>query len=115
MQLNIRHTTTYCYDQPVDYALQKVRLRPQQSLVQSVLNWDIAVKGGVIETHYNDHYGNHVDLVNVDRGAQEVMITATGTVDTHTSVRRERSRRRTGPQLYNKGREVQQGNPNQTA
>ena len=83
MQLNIRHTTTYRYDQPVDYALQKVRLRPQKSTVQSVLNWDIAVAGGVIETHYNDHYGNHVDLVNVDRGAQEVKITANGTVDTH--------------------------------
>lgn len=82
MLLNIRHTTTYRYDQPVDYALQKVRLRPQQGVVQTVLNWDVSVSGGVIETHYEDHYGNHVDLVNVDRGAQEVAITAGGTVDT---------------------------------
>lgn len=83
MQLSIRHTTTYRYDQPVDYALQKVRLRPLEGAVQSVLNWDVSIKGGVIETQYEDHYGNHVDLVNVDRGAVEVAISASGTVETH--------------------------------
>ncbi|MFT7107499.1 MAG: transglutaminase-like putative cysteine protease [Yoonia sp.] len=83
MQLSIRHTTTYRYDQPVDYALQKVRLCPLHSAVQTVLNWDVSVKGGVIETHYEDHYGNHVDLVNVDRSAVEVAISASGTVETH--------------------------------
>ena len=83
MQLTISHTTTYRYDQPVVYALQKVRLRPQKLVVQDVLNWDIAIQGGLIETNYTDHYGNHVDLVNVDRDAQEVRITASGTVQTH--------------------------------
>ena len=83
MQLQIRHTTTYGYDRPVDYALQKVRLRPQKVSVQSIVDWDISVSGGQIETHYEDHYGNHVDLVNVDPGATKVQITAQGTVQTH--------------------------------
>ena len=86
MQLKIRHTTTYRYDHPVVYALQKVRLRPQQGHHQKVDHWDIDVAGGVIEAHYIDHYGNHVDLVNVDRDATEITITAHGTVtteDTH--------------------------------
>lgn len=83
MQLNIRHTTRYGYDRPVDYALQKVRLRPQKATIQDVVDWDISVTGGKIETHYQDHYGNHVDLVNVDIGATEVEITAHGTVQTH--------------------------------
>ena len=82
MQLKINHTTTYAYDRPVDYALQKVRLRPQKVAIQDVLDWDLAVTGGKIETHYSDHYGNHVDLVNVDVGTTEVVITAQGTVDT---------------------------------
>lgn len=83
MQLKISHTTTYRYDQPVDYALQKVRLRPQRITVQDVIDWDIAITGGTVETQYTDHYGNHVDLVNVDVGATEVQITAHGTVQTH--------------------------------
>lgn len=83
MQLQIRHTTTYSYNQPVDYALQKVRLRPQRVTVQDVVDWDIVIAGGQIETHYTDHYGNHVDLVNVDVGATEVTITAQGTVVTN--------------------------------
>lgn len=85
MQLHIRHTTTYSYSQPVDYALQKVRLRPQKMAIQDVVAWDIAVTGGKIETHYNDHYGNHVDLVNVAVGAQEVVIAVSGTVVTHNA------------------------------
>jgi transglutaminase-like putative cysteine protease len=83
MQLHIRHKTTYRYDQPVDYALQKVRLTPQRVAVQDVIDWNIDIAGGVVETHYTDHYGNHVDLVNVDVGAQEVAITASGTVVTN--------------------------------
>jgi len=83
MQLKISHTTTYRYDQPVDYALQKVRLRPQRIAVQDIVDWDIAIGGGKIETQYTDHYGNHVDLLNVDVGATEVQITAQGTVVTH--------------------------------
>lgn len=83
MQLQISHTTTYEYDQPVDYALQKVRLRPQRIVVQDVLDWNIAITGAQIETQYTDHYGNHVDLLNVNVGATKVTITASGTVQTN--------------------------------
>lgn len=85
MLLKIAHTTTYHYDQPIGYALQKARLRPQKVPVQTVLDWDIQVQGGLIEASYTDHYGNHVDLINVDRGAQEVTITAQGDVETHNN------------------------------
>jgi len=83
MLLKIKHMTTYRYDAPVVYALQKLRLRPQQVAVQTVLDWDVSVTGATIETHYIDHYRNHVDLVNVDRDIQEVAIVAHGTVETH--------------------------------
>jgi transglutaminase-like putative cysteine protease len=85
MRLHIKHTTTYQYDQPVVYALQKTRLRPQNVPAQTVEDWQIDVTGGLIETHYLDHYGNYVDLINVDRDAQEVAITAWGTVETHNT------------------------------
>ena len=83
MQLRIKHKTSYRYDQPVTYALQKMRLRPQRSPVQTVVSWDVKLHGGKIEADYEDHYGNHVDLVNVDRDATEVTVTASGVVETH--------------------------------
>ena len=82
MQLQISHTSEYRYDHPVDYALQKVRLRPQPSVIQDVGQWSIDVTGGKVETSYIDHYGNHVDLISITPGSDVVAITAHGTIST---------------------------------
>ncbi len=82
MKLSVRHTTEYAYAEPVDFALQKVRLRPQDSPLQTVREWDISIDGGRIEADYRDHYANLVDLVSAERGAQKLTITASGTVET---------------------------------
>ena len=82
MLLQISHTTKYSYDQPVDYALQQLRLTPQVVPCQKIVNWNVTLKGGVIEAFYTDHHGNDVHLVNVDAGGQSISITAAGTVDT---------------------------------
>ncbi len=82
MELQISHTTEYAYSAPVDYALQKVRLRPLASTMQDVSDWVVKVSGGKIETGYTDHYGNHVDLVSIEPGAQKLVIRASGTVQT---------------------------------
>ncbi|MEI4263269.1 transglutaminase family protein [Roseovarius sp. D0-M9] len=82
MELRISHTTEYDYSAPVDYALQKVRLRPLPSSMQEVRDWSVEVMGGRIETSYVDHYGNHVDLVGIERGAQKLSILARGNVQT---------------------------------
>lgn len=85
MKLIIEHTTNYEYSAPVDYALQKVRLRPLVGPLQDIVDWTVTVSGGVIETNYIDHYGNHVDLVSLDRGGQALSIKASGTVRTQPS------------------------------
>ncbi len=82
MELRISHVTEYDYSDPVDYALQKVRLRPLPSSMQEVRDWSVEVSGGRIETSYVDHYGNHVDLVSIKRGAQKLSIRAKGNVQT---------------------------------
>lgn len=76
MQLTINHTTSYAYDMPVDFALQKLRLRPLSNPMQTVDDWRIDISGGQIEASYLDHYGNHTDLVSVTPGATAVDITA---------------------------------------
>ncbi len=83
MLLQINHTTRYDYDQPVDYALQKVRLRPLPNALQSIENWTLDIDGGKIEAAYTDHYGNHVDLVSAEPGTRSVILTARGTALTH--------------------------------
>lgn len=83
MQLTIRHKTSYAYDMPVDFALQKLRLRPLSNVMQTVDDWQIDISGGTIEASYLDHYGNHTDLVSVIPGTEAVDITARGTVTTH--------------------------------
>lgn len=82
MDLEISHTTEYAYSAPVNYALQKVRLRPSSSAMQQVVSWRIKVSGGKIETGYEDHYGNLLDLVSLTPGADALRIHASGTVRT---------------------------------
>ncbi len=86
MQLQISHRTEYTYSEPVVYILQKVRLHPLTSPLQTVLKWDVDITGGRLETQYRDHYGNHVDLVSVDPGARSLSIEASGTVQTQPSI-----------------------------
>lgn len=85
MLLTIKHTTEYTYDTPVEFALQRVKLRPLDCVVQMVPDWSVEIDGGKVETSYKDHYGNHVDLVSAERGTQNLSITASGTVDTRDS------------------------------
>lgn len=80
MALTISHTTTYRFETPVAYALQKIRLRPLSNAMQDVLSWNVDISGGKIEASYRDHYGNHVDLVSADVGALEMTVTAYGQV-----------------------------------
>lgn len=82
MDLSITHMTEYAYSAPVDYALQKVRLRPLTSGMQEVGQWAVEIEGGKVETSYADHYGNHVDLVSITPGAQALRIRASGQVTT---------------------------------
>lgn len=83
MLLNINHSTRYDYDQPVEYALQKVRLRPLSNTLQDVARWDVHVDGGQIEASYTDHFGNHVDLVSASVGTQRMTLTSKGTATIH--------------------------------
>jgi len=83
MLIKIAHSTSYFYDQPVDYALQKVRLYPPSSPLQEVSDWSVTTEGGKVEASYLDQYGNKTDLISTVVGAQSLIVTATGTVTTH--------------------------------
>lgn len=80
MQLSVYHTTTYKYDAPVDYGLQQVRLTPKERNGQETVSWDLTVEGGTKELHFFDQHNNHVDLISVTPGSEQVVIQCKGIV-----------------------------------
>lgn len=82
MHLTIEHTTTYRYDRPVSYALQKLRLTPKSRVGHEVLSWETIVSGGAKQASYDDHHANQVDLVSFDPGQTEITILSKGVVVT---------------------------------
>lgn len=82
MQLKIRHQTRYHFGKPVPYGLQRIRLIPKENASQKILHWNTAIEGGQVEADYLDHHNNHVLLVRILEGAQEIVINCDGEVET---------------------------------
>lgn len=82
MRLKISHTTEYSYDEPVTYALQRLRLTPYSQPGQTVLSWETRVDGARLEVGYDDHFGNRVQLVSVNAEQNAIRIVASGEVET---------------------------------
>jgi transglutaminase-like putative cysteine protease len=82
MRLRIAHTTLYSYDQPVPYALQRVRLTPQACPGQSIASWSVNVAGANEEVRFFDQFGNDTRLLSVSGDPRTIEIVARGEVDT---------------------------------
>lgn len=86
MLLNIRHVSHYRYEHPVPYAVQRLRLRPPTVPGQLVKRWELKIEGGEPEVSYIDGFGNKTDLVQHQRNATEIVITASGSVEVEDRV-----------------------------
>ena len=82
MHLKISHTTEYRYTEPVQYALQRLRITPLSGPGQRVVDWRIRLEGAVEEVGYHDEFGNRIDLVSTSGGQLFTRITAEGLVET---------------------------------
>lgn len=82
MRLKISHLTEYSYAEPVEFALQRLRLTPQDCPGQRVVSWLTSVNGAGREAVYTDHFGNRVELVSINDGTQSISIMAMGEVET---------------------------------
>lgn len=81
MRLTINHSTTYQYNAPVDYGLQQVRLTPKERAGQKIIHWDLQIIGGKKELSFSDHHQNHVDLISIDPGGEQLVIHCKGEVE----------------------------------
>jgi transglutaminase-like putative cysteine protease len=82
MRLTISHMTEYTYEEPVEFALQRLRLTPRDCPGQKVQQWQTLVNGATHEATYDDHFGNKVELVSISGGDRTIRIMASGEVET---------------------------------
>lgn len=82
MLLSIRHTTTYDYDRPVPFALQRLRLIPRSGHGQTVRAWRTEVTGGEKQVRFADAFQNEVELVKVAPKTTRIEIVSEGEVET---------------------------------
>lgn len=82
MLLKIVHRTSYSYDAPVQYALQRLRLVPRDCPTQKVGKWALSIEGATEQVRFNDQFGNDTRLVSVEGQPRETVIEASGEVET---------------------------------
>jgi transglutaminase-like putative cysteine protease len=82
MRLKISHITEYRYDVPVAYALQRLRLEPNDSGSQKVLSWTLEIEGAQEELQLIDPFGNRLRLISTSGEGHTIKIWAQGEVET---------------------------------
>jgi transglutaminase-like putative cysteine protease len=80
MKYAIVHSLNYTYDSPVRSSTQYLRLSPRDTARQKVLDWKVDAPGQPMRTH--DGYGNVLHVMTVDRPVSDIVIRASGTVET---------------------------------
>nr|WP_316655379.1 transglutaminase family protein [uncultured Gellertiella sp.] len=82
MHLKISHTTGYHYDQPVHYALQRLRLTPLSGPGQKVISWSLRMDHASQQASFIDHFGNRTELWSTVEQPKETFIIAEGEIET---------------------------------
>ena len=82
MLLTVTHTTRYSFSEKVSHGLQRLRLKPKPTHGQEVLEWHMDLAGAKPEAEYDDQHHNHTELVSIEPGVPEVVVTCRGIVQT---------------------------------
>ena len=82
MRLSINHATQFEYDVAPSYGLLQVRMVPQSSVAQRVIDWELSLTGAQEQANFLDQHGNRVDLIEVLPEAERVEIKVSGQIET---------------------------------
>ncbi len=82
MRLSIVHETKYQYATPANYTIQYLRLSPQPTPRQKVLNWQLDLPGPARQ--FLDGFGNTAHVLVIDKPHHEIRIRARGEVELDT-------------------------------
>ncbi len=78
----IEHTTSYNYSESPKQAIQRMHLMPRSCPGQTVREWVIHLEGSEVMLSCNDHHGNIVHIAAQTKAKSEIVITASGMVET---------------------------------
>jgi transglutaminase-like putative cysteine protease len=104
MKLSIAHETHYEYSAPLHYSLQTLRLTPQASAHQTVLEWAVNAPGRLFAER--DGYGNDAHSWSLERRVSRGAIRAAGRVETHDSPWLSDAAGALAPQVYLRGTQL---------
>jgi transglutaminase-like putative cysteine protease len=82
MRIAIDHTTRFHFAQAAEHGLLRLRLKPRNCAVQTVVDWSIDVTGGSLDAEYDDHNANSVAILRFAPGTEAITVTCRGLVDT---------------------------------
>lgn len=81
MKLSVRHSIRI-RENVNEHQLIRLRMSPKHGNGQDVKSWDLTADGGTIEAKYRDHHRNNVALLALSDTQEEVIVHASGQVDT---------------------------------
>jgi transglutaminase-like putative cysteine protease len=84
VRISIDHTTRYVYEVPVRYSTQYLRVVPQSSARQKVIEWRLDTP--VPATEVRDGYGNILHVLTIDQPVREIVIRSAGVVETSAAI-----------------------------
>ncbi|WP_108659210.1 transglutaminase family protein [Acuticoccus kandeliae] len=84
MRLSIQHETRYTYDVAPNSIIEVLRLTPCSTAIQSVRDWRIDVTGDAALRRSLDAFGNVTHTFTLTNPGRELVITASGTVETES-------------------------------
>jgi len=82
MLITIRHVTRYSYPEPAAYSVQSLRLRPPSFRGQKVLSWSVTTSAPGQPLRFVDGFGNAVEVIALNTPHRELLIEASGEVET---------------------------------
>ncbi len=82
MILTVNHVTIYDYDAPMRSSVQSLRLFASRHDGQRVIDWDVAVQGGVLGGAFRDGAGDRIEGWSARGPLEQLRITVRGSVET---------------------------------
>lgn len=85
MRFTVTHTTRYKYRQPASESFAELRIWPQDTESQKVLERELKIEPWTPVDHYEDYFGNKVEFFSIPYRHNELSVSSVAVVETSPS------------------------------